>query len=79
MARVDAKISHRFDAVTRLVLTVALCVHWFSPAVWIMYVLANRDIELSCDEAVIRKFGERTKSAYAMALIRMEEARNSFP
>ena len=66
----------RFDAVTKLVLTVALCVHWFNPAVWIMYVLANRDIELSCDEAVIRKFGERTKSAYAMALIRMEEARN---
>ena len=67
---------HRFDAVTKLVLTVALCVHWFNPAVWIMYVLANRDIEFSCDEAVIREFGERTKSSYAMALIRMEEARN---
>ena len=67
---------HRFDAVTKLVLTVALCVHWFNPAVWIMYVLANRDIELSCDEAVIREFGERTKSAYAMALIRMEETRS---
>ena len=66
----------RFDAVTKLVLTVALCVHWFNPAVWIMYVLANRDIELSCDEAVIREFGERTKSAYAMALIRMEETRS---
>ena len=66
----------RFDAVTKLVLTVALCTHWFNPAVWIMYVLANRDIELSCDEAVIREFGERTKSAYAMALIRMEETRS---
>ena len=50
----------RFDAVTKLVLTFALCVHWFNPAVWIMYVLTNRDIELSCDEAVIREFGERT-------------------
>ena len=70
----------RFDAVTKLVLAVAVCVHWFNPAVWIMYVLANRDIELSCDEAVIRRFGERTKSAYAMALIRMEEARSGlFP
>ena len=67
----------RFDAVTKLVLTAALCVHWFNPAVWIMYVLANRDIELSCDEAVIRQFGERTKSAYAMTLIRMEEAQSS--
>lgn len=66
----------RFDAVTKMVLTVTLCIHWFNPAVWIMYVLANRDIELSCDEAVIRQFGERTKTAYAMALIRMEETRS---
>ena len=66
----------RFDAVRKLTLTAALCVHWFNPAVWMMYVLANRDIELSCDEAVIRRFGERTRSAYAMALIRMEEARS---
>lgn len=66
----------RFDTVTKLVLTAAVCVHWFNPAVWIMYVLANRDIELSCDEAVIRRFGESTKSAYAMALVRMEEKRS---
>ena len=66
----------RFDSVTKLALTAVLCIHWFNPAVWIMYVLANRDMELSCDEAVIRAFGERTKSAYAMALIRMEEARS---
>ena len=66
----------RFDAVTKLVLTVALCVHWFNPVVWVMYVLANRDIELSCDEAVIRQFGERTKSAYAMTLIRLEETQS---
>ena len=66
----------RFDAVTKLILTVALCVHWFNPAVWIMYVLANRDIELSCDESVVRQFGERTRSAYAMTLIRMEETRS---
>ncbi len=66
----------RFDAVTKLALTAALCVHWFNPAVWLMYVLANRDIELSCDETVIRRFGERAKSAYAMALIRMEETRS---
>ena len=66
----------RFDAVAKLVLTATLCVHWFNPAVWIMYVLANRDLELSCDEAVLCRLGERTKSAYAMALIRMEETRS---
>lgn len=66
----------RFDAVTKMALTAALCVHWFNPAVWGMVVLANRDLELSCDEAVIRSFGERAKSAYAMTLIRMEERRS---
>ena len=68
----------RFDAVTKLVLTAAACVHWFDPAVWVMVVLANRDIELSCDEAVVRRLGEDTKTAYAMTLIRMEEVRSGF-
>lgn len=66
----------RLDAVTKLVLTAALCLHWFNPAVWVMYVLANRDIELSCDEAVIRRFGEHTKALYAMTLILMVETRS---
>lgn len=66
----------RFDSITKLVLIAALCVHWFNPLVWVMYILANRDIELSCDEAVVRLFGENTKAAYARALIRMEETRS---
>ncbi len=41
-----------------------------------MYVLANRDIELSCDETVVRTFGETVKSAYAMPLIGLEEKRS---
>ena len=63
----------RFDSITKLVLIAALCVHWFNPFAWVMYVLANRDIELSCDEAVVRLFGETTKAAYARVLISMEE------
>ena len=66
----------RFDSITKLVLIIGLCVHWFNPLVWAMYVLANRDIELSCDEAVVRLFGENTKAAYARSLISMEETRS---
>lgn len=66
----------RFDGVTKFILTVALCVHWFNPLVWTMYILANRDIELSCDEKVVRIFGETVKSAYALALISMEEKKS---
>ena len=66
----------RFDSIRKLVFIVVLCVHWFNPLVWVMYILANRDIELSCDEAVVRFFGENTKAAYARALISMEETRS---
>lgn len=63
----------RFDSVMKLALIAAVCIHWFNPMVWLMYILSNRDMELSCDEKVIHLFGNTQKSSYAMALIRMEE------
>ena len=62
----------RFDTVTKFVTTIALCVHWFNPFVWVMYVLFNRDLELSCDERVVRLLGLSSKSDYARVLISME-------
>lgn len=66
----------RFDVLTKLLTTAALCVHWFNPFVWVMYALVNRDIELSCDETVVRTFGATTKSSYALALIGLEEKKS---
>ena len=66
----------RFDMVTKLIAALALCIHWFNPFVWAMYILFNRDIELSCDESVVRHFGENTKSFYARTLITMEEKKS---
>lgn len=65
----------RFDGAAKLLLNAALCIHWFNPLVWAMYILANRDMELSCDEAVIHSLGDHTKAAYALTLIDMEEAK----
>jgi bla regulator protein BlaR1 len=63
-----------FDILLKWILLVAVSMHWFNPFVWIMYVLANRDIELSCDETVLRTTdGEFSKTSYAMALISLEE------
>ena len=62
----------RFDIVTKFVTMIALCVHWFNPLVWVMYVLFNRDLELSCDESVVRLLGLSSKSDYARVLISME-------
>lgn len=66
----------RLDMVWKLISVLALCVHWFNPFVWAMYILFNRDIELSCDESVVRSYGERSKSIYARTLLAMEEKKS---
>jgi len=66
----------RFDILKKWMLAFCLCIHWFNPVVWVMYILANRDIELSCDETVIWTFGESMRPAYAMALVRLEEMKS---
>lgn len=65
-----------FDMVWKLIAALALCIHWCNPMVWVLYILFNRDIELSCDESVVRQFGEISKAAYARTLIAMEEKQN---
>lgn len=68
----------RFDTLTKLLSAAALCLHWFNPFVWLMYVLMNRDIELACDEAVIKTVKGNDKSVYALTLIGLEEKKNQF-
>lgn len=46
-----------------------LTVHWFNPLVWIAYVLLCRDIELACDEKVIRKPEHDQRADYSQALL----------
>lgn len=67
----------QFDTLTKWLLAVCLCIHWFNPLVWAMYVFANRDIEISCDETVLRTLGESLKSSYALAIIGLEETRSA--
>jgi len=70
----------RLDALWKILLVCAVCIHWFNPLVWVMFVLASRDLELTCDELVIRHFGTETetKTAYAYSIIGMAERRNKF-
>ena len=67
----------RFDALRKPLLALALCVHWFTPLVWALYVLAGRDMELACDVAAVRAGGDRR--GYALALLSMEEERGRRP
>lgn len=65
-----------FDALFKLVFAASLCVHWFNLFVWGMYILANRDLELRCDESVILELGTASRSDYAMTLINFVEMKS---
>lgn len=65
-----------WDALKKWVLALTVCVHWFNPLVWAMYVLVNRDIELYCDDSLLRAQGGGRKARYASMLIDLEEARS---
>ncbi len=45
------------------------CVHWFNPLVWAAFWLMERDMESSCDEAVLRKIGYDKRKDYAKTLL----------
>lgn len=47
-----------------------LSVHWFNPLMWPAYVLLCRDIELACDEAVIRDLNSGERADYTQALVK---------
>ncbi len=70
----------RHDVALKFALAAAVCLHWFNPMAWIMWVLAMRDIELACDETVVRLLGRNdpgtTRARYARALISMEESKS---
>lgn len=65
----------RFDSLTKILIVLSLCLHWFNPAVWLFFIYANRDLEISCDEKVINIFGSSKKHEYASVLIKMEEVK----
>ena len=48
---------------------VLLAIHWFNPLMWVGYILLCRDIELACDEKVIREMDNETKADYTEALV----------
>ncbi|MBD5549848.1 MAG: hypothetical protein HDQ96_01535 [Lachnospiraceae bacterium] len=55
---------------------VLLSVYWFQPLCWLSYILLCRDIELACDEHVIRELGQESKKPYAEVLLSCSIKRN---
>lgn len=59
----------RLDHITKLVSFAVLMLHWYNPLVWVGFNLMVRDMEMSCDEKVLRELGEEEKKSYGMTLV----------
>ncbi len=59
----------RLDNITKIFAFALTAVYWFNPIIWLAYVLLCRDIELACDESVIRDKNTAERKAYSMALL----------
>ncbi len=65
----------RLDHVCKALAYLALCIHWFNPLVWLAFVLAGKDMEMSCDEAVVRQLGSAIRADYSASLLALPTGR----
>lgn len=63
----------RLDYLAKPFMGLVCCIHWFNPFVWLAFYLMERDMESSCDEAVLRKIGYDRKKEYANTLLSIAE------
>ncbi len=68
----------RRDYVTKLLAFCLLTIYWMNPLAWVAFYLMSRDMEMSCDEAVLEKFGEGIKKAYSLSLLNAAEERRLY-
>lgn len=67
-----------YDILWKWILTLVLCLNWYNPLIWKMYFLIERDIELYCDECVLKRLGSnhQQKSGFAMTLLMLAEKKS---
>ena len=65
----------RGDHIIKALSFLALCLHWFNPLVWLAFHLASKDMEMSCDEAVVRRMGESIRADYSASLLTLATGR----
>ena len=65
----------RGDNIVKMISFAVLCVHWFNPFIWLAFCLSNRDMEMSCDEAVMKKMKEDVRASYSSSLLNLSAGR----
>ncbi|MCM1246159.1 MAG: M56 family metallopeptidase [Roseburia sp.] len=71
----ERKHIKRRDYIVKPVMFALVCVYWFNPFIWIAYHFMMKDMEVSCDEAVIRELGEEARVKYSYLLVSMAVGR----
>ena len=61
----------RHDLWYKLLLLAARCVHWFNPLVWLMLREADNDLEITCDEAVVKNRSNDDRAFYCETILRI--------
>jgi Antirepressor regulating drug resistance, predicted signal transduction N-terminal membrane component len=59
----------RRDYIIKHVAFLALALHWFNPLMWVCYFLMVKDMEMSCDESVMKQSGEDIRKSYSYSLL----------
>lgn len=59
----------RFDHIIKFLAFLIVSIHWFNPLVWLSFYLMGEDMELSCDESVIKEMGYEIKKDYSNSLL----------
>lgn len=67
----------RGDHFFKLLAFAALLLHWFNPLVWLAYRLAAQDMEMACDEAVLRRLAAAERPDYSATLLRLAAGRGA--
>lgn len=62
------------DLFVKLALVLVVCIYWYNPLIWVVFKIANLDMELACDERVLETLGTHSKKAYAQTLMDMAKA-----
>ncbi|MEG1541913.1 MAG: M56 family metallopeptidase, partial [Oscillospiraceae bacterium] len=65
----------RFDHVTRILGFAALTLHWFNPLAWLAFIVSGKDMERSCDEAVMKQMDTDIRAEYSQSLLRFGTAK----
>jgi len=67
----------RGDHLWKLLAFLALTIHWFNPLVWLAFFCAVKDMETSCDEAVLKRMGPGIRADYSASLLRLATGRTT--